>query len=69
MALTPPKFKVDPTAAMKRLQQSANAAATDRFALASKVMQTQPTGLTAVDTQPKEEVEPISSGRDRKSVV
>lgn len=62
MALTPPKFKVDPTAAMKRLQQSANAAATDRFALASKVMQTQPTGLTAVDTQPKEEVEPISSG-------
>ena len=44
MALTPPKFKVDPTAAMKRLQQSANAAATDRFALASKVMQTQPTG-------------------------
>ncbi|BEU98584.1 ParB/RepB/Spo0J family partition protein (plasmid) [Acidovorax sp. DW039] len=46
MAMTPPKFKVDPTAAMKRLQQSANAAATDRFALASQVMQTQPTGLT-----------------------
>ncbi len=61
MALTPPKIKVDPAAAMKRLQQSANAAATDRFALASQVMQTQPTGLS-INVSPAEEPKLQNSG-------
>lgn len=61
MALTPPKIKLDPAAAMKRLQQSANAAATDRFALASQVMQTQPTGLS-INVSPAEEPKLQNSG-------
>lgn len=48
MATTiPPKIKIDPQAAMKRLQNKATDAAQDRFALASQITSTQPTGLSS----------------------
>lgn len=45
------KIKLDPLAAMQRLQGKANASAADRFSLASEITRQEPTGLTPVGSQ------------------
>ncbi|MBU2123036.1 MAG: ParB/RepB/Spo0J family partition protein [Gammaproteobacteria bacterium] len=51
--IIPKKIKVDPLAAMQRLQGKANASAADRFSLASEITRHEPTGLTPLPLEPR----------------